>query len=73
MRPFRRALLPLALTAVLAPVPHVTADPPQDCFWTSVFDEQNANLFYPDTGVNYYAGRVALAPTRRSVTPDSRS
>jgi hypothetical protein len=35
---------------------------PQDCFWTSVFDEENGNLFYPDTGVNYYLGRVNLPP-----------
>ncbi|MGH3361206.1 MAG: hypothetical protein ACRDOM_01985 [Nocardioides sp.] len=52
-------LLLLTLLAVLAPVPGVAvpdASPaeaePQDCFWTSVFDEENANLFYPDTGVN---------------------
>lgn len=38
------------------------ADDPQDCFWTSVFDEENGNLFYPDTGVNYYLGRVNLPP-----------
>ena len=35
---------------------------PQDCFWSSVFDDQNANVFYPDTGVNYYLGRVVLPP-----------
>ena len=35
---------------------------PQDCFWTSVFDEQNSNAFYPDTAVNYYLGRVNLPP-----------
>ncbi len=35
---------------------------PQDCFWTSVFDEQNSNVAYPDTSVNYYLGRVNLPP-----------
>jgi hypothetical protein len=35
---------------------------PQDCFWTSVFDERNSNAFYPDTAVNYYIGRVNLPP-----------
>ena len=38
------------------------ASPPQDCFWTSVFDEENGNLFFPDTAVNYYLGRVSLPP-----------
>ncbi|MGZ4455482.1 MAG: hypothetical protein ACXVGM_17810 [Oryzihumus sp.] len=61
--------LALALLAALATVvgapsaqPARADDPPQDCFWSSVFDDQNANLFYPDTGVNYYLGRVALPP-----------
>ena len=27
-----------------------------------MFDEENGNLFYPDTGVNYYLGRVSLPP-----------
>jgi hypothetical protein len=56
-----------ALVAVLLAPAHVPAGtaqaaPPQDCFWTSVFDERNGNLFYPDTGVNYYLGRVTLPP-----------
>jgi len=38
------------------------ASPPQDCFWSSVFDEENGNLFFPDTAVNYYLGRVSLPP-----------
>ena len=54
----------LALLATLPPpaAPPAHASPPQDCFWTSVFDEENGNLFYPDTGVNYYLGRVSLPP-----------
>lgn len=36
------------------------ASAPQDCFWTSVFDEQSSNVAYPDTAVNYYLGRVNL-------------
>lgn len=54
----------LLMAALLAPLTPgaAEADPPQDCFWTSVFDEENANLFYPDTGVNYYLGRVSLPP-----------
>ena len=44
----------------LAPEPQAEASEPQDCFWTSVFDEENGNLFYPDSGVNYYLGRVNL-------------
>ncbi|MGA8846255.1 MAG: hypothetical protein WB471_06545, partial [Nocardioides sp.] len=53
-----------ALTVAVIPVqPKVAeASTPQDCFWTSVFDEENGNLFYPDTGVNYYLGRVNLPP-----------
>ncbi|MGZ5418771.1 MAG: hypothetical protein ACXWDI_16535, partial [Nocardioides sp.] len=39
----------------------------QDCFWTSVFDEENGNLFYPDTGVNHYLGRASLPPSAESV------
>jgi hypothetical protein len=66
----RRTPLLLALLTALAgvlvalPAPYGVArgDDPQDCFWTSVFDEQNGNLFYPDTGVNYYLGRVVLPP-----------
>jgi hypothetical protein len=62
----RPLLLTTLLLLVLLPlVPGQTqaqASAPQDCFWTSVFDEQNGNLFYPDTGVNYYLGRVMLAP-----------
>ena len=54
-------LTALATTAV-APEPQAEASEPQDCFWTSVFDEENGNLFYPDTGVNYYLGRVTLPP-----------
>ena len=64
----RRPLL-VSLLALLAPLlvlaaerEPATAAPPQDCFWTSVFDEENGNLFYPDTGVNYYLGRVTLPP-----------
>ena len=38
------------------------ASPPQDCFWTSVFDERSSNAFYPETSVNYYLGRVNLPP-----------
>lgn len=38
------------------------ASSPQDCFWTSVFDEKGSNLAYPDTAVNYYLGRVSLPP-----------
>jgi len=64
----RRPLL-LSLLALLSPLlvlvgehEPATAAPPQDCFWTSVFDEENGNLFYPDTGVNYYLGRVTLPP-----------
>jgi hypothetical protein len=56
----------LILAALLAPVAATTAsagaEDAQDCFWTSVFDEDNANLFYPDTGVNYYLGRISLPP-----------
>jgi hypothetical protein len=60
-----RLLLLTLLAALLAPItgPGAAAEEkPQDCFWTSVFDEENANLFYPDTGVNYYLGRVSLPP-----------
>ena len=64
----RRPLL-LSLLALVAPLlvlagepDRAAASPPQDCFWTSVFDEENGNLFYPDTGVNYYLGRVTLPP-----------
>ena len=64
-------LLPLILlAALLTPVAGPTAEAaeqPQDCFWTSVFDEENANLFYPDTGVNYYLGRVSLPPGARMI------
>ncbi len=69
-----RLVLLTLLAALLAPVPGAVApaagaadDEPQDCFWTSVFDEDNANLFYPDTGVNYYLGRVSLPPGGRMV------
>ena len=65
-----RSLLLILLAALLTPVTGPTAasaETPQDCFWTSVFDEENANLFYPDTGVNYYLGRVALPPGGRLV------
>lgn len=58
-------LVPLLLVAtLLAPLSTgpAAAEDPQDCFWTSVFDEENGNLFYPDTGVNYYLGRVTLPP-----------
>jgi hypothetical protein len=51
--------VPVAATSAHQPA---TAAPPQDCFWTSVFDEENGNLFYPDSGVNYYLGRVTLPP-----------
>lgn len=64
----RRPLL-VSLLALIVPLLGVAGDPgraaaapPQDCFWTSVFDEENGNLFYPDTGVNYYLGRVTLPP-----------
>jgi hypothetical protein len=60
-----RPLLLILLAALLTPIPGPSADAaerPQDCFWTSVFDEENGNLFYPDTGVNYYLGRVSLPP-----------
>ena len=40
---------------------------PQDCFWTSVFDEQNSNVAYPATSVNYYLGRVNLPPGAEQV------
>jgi hypothetical protein len=50
------------LTAVSAQREPARATPPQDCFWTSVFDEQSSNAFYPDTAVNYYLGRVNLPP-----------
>ncbi len=66
--PIRLAVLAVA-AAVLALTTHTfggdpeaEASAPQDCFWTSVFDEENGNLFYPDTGVNYYLGRVHLPP-----------
>ncbi|HET8959134.1 hypothetical protein [Nocardioides sp.] len=68
-----RLILLTLLAALLTPVAGPTAGPaaaaqaPQDCFWTSVFDEENSNLFYPDTGVNYYLGRVALPPGGRLV------
>ena len=65
-----RLLLLILLAALLTPVAGPTAEgaePPQDCFWTSVFDEENANLFYPDTGVNYYLGRVSLPPGARMI------
>lgn len=67
MRISRRPLL--SLLALLAPLlvlvaehDEASATPPQECFWTSVFDEENGNLFYPDTGVNYFLGRVTLPP-----------
>lgn len=65
--PQRLAVLATSLAAVLATAalgghPQADASAPQDCFWTSVFDEENGNLFYPDTGVNYYLGRVNLLP-----------
>jgi hypothetical protein len=65
-----RPLLLILLAALLTPIAGPSADAaegPQDCFWTSVFDEENANLFYPDTGVNYYLGRVSLPPGGRLV------
>jgi hypothetical protein len=65
-----RPLLLILLAALLSPIAGPTAEAaerPQDCFWTSVFDEENANLFYPDTGVNYYLGRVSLPPGGRLV------
>ncbi|HSE07721.1 MAG TPA: hypothetical protein VLB29_03560 [Nocardioidaceae bacterium] len=49
-------------TTAFAAEPQAEGAQPQDCFWTSVFDEENGNLFYPDTGVNYYLGRVNLPP-----------
>jgi hypothetical protein len=52
----------LAVAPAVSPGPAAGAEDPQDCFWTSVFDEENGNLFYPDTGVNYYLGRVVLPP-----------
>lgn len=63
-------LLLVVLLAVMVPAVTVlpstyggaSAATSQDCFWTSVFDEENGNLFYPDTGVNYYLGRVTLPP-----------
>lgn len=58
---FLALLLMATLLAPLSSGP-ASAEDPQDCFWTSVFDEENGNLFYPDTGVNYYLGRVALPP-----------
>ncbi len=63
-RPTFAALLALLLAVLALPgLPREAgASPPQDCFWTSVFDEENGNLFYPDTGVNYYLGRVTLPP-----------
>ena len=51
-----------ASAATLSGPPTAQASPAQDCFWTSVFDEENGNLFYPDTGVNYFLGRVHLPP-----------
>ena len=65
-----RLLLLTLLAALLVPITGPSAaaeEQPQDCFWTSVFDEENANLFYPDTGVNYYLGRVALPPGGRLI------
>lgn len=64
---FVRFLLFVPVLAMLATFPQPASPPaqastPQDCFWTSVFDEENGNLFYPDTGVNYYLGRVSLPP-----------
>jgi hypothetical protein len=50
-----------AATASTVPEP-AQASAPQDCFWTSVFDERSSNAFYPDTAVNYYLGRVNLPP-----------
>jgi hypothetical protein len=50
------------LTALSAGPEPARATPPQDCFWTSVFDERSSNAFYPDTAVNYYLGRVNLPP-----------
>ena len=59
----------LVMATLLTPVSsaRAAAGDPQDCFWTSVFDEQNGNLFYPDTGVNYYLGRVNLPPSGEMV------
>ena len=55
-------LMMASLLSPMSTAPAAAEDPPQDCFWTSVFDEENGNLFYPDTGVNYYLGRVNLPP-----------
>jgi hypothetical protein len=69
-----RLLFLILLAGLLTPIAGPAAeaaDPPQDCFWTSVFDEENANLFYPDTGVNYYLGRVSLPPGGRLVVRGS--
>ena len=68
-----RSLSKISLTALLVLTATVAwnvssdrngaeASPPQDCFWTSVFDEENGNLFFLDTAVNYYLGRVSLPP-----------
>src|SRR5680860_1288236 len=45
------------------------ASPPQDCFWSSVFDEENGNLFFPDTAVNFSVGRVSRPPGRALPPP----
>ena len=62
-------LTALATTAV-APEPQAEASEPQDCFWTSVFDEENGNLFYPDSGVNYFLGDNGAAGHRAKFTVD---
>ena len=59
------ALLLVLLAPLLVLLPDsgsAQASPPQDCLWVSVFDEENGNLFYPDTGVNYFLARVSLPP-----------
>ncbi|MDQ4006858.1 MAG: hypothetical protein M3211_02025 [Actinomycetota bacterium] len=56
------AVAPVALMVVTTGPEPARASAPQDCFWTSVFDERNGNAFYPDTAVNYYLGRVSLPP-----------
>ena len=68
VRRWRAPALALGLVAVVVSAALVpagegrAASSPQDCFWTSVFDEKNGNLFFPDTAVNYYLGRLELQP-----------
>jgi hypothetical protein len=57
------SVVAVGCAAIASTVPEpAEATVPQDCFWTSVFDEQSSNAFYPDTAVNYYLGRVNLPP-----------